>query len=82
MHHTLFDDGLSPARKINVQLTAGGGGAKSDNRKEKIKARNIQLDENRAKRIHKENEAKKGNAATGSTAEESGIHPSRLAMLS
>ncbi|ORX57993.1 RNA-binding domain-containing protein [Hesseltinella vesiculosa] len=42
-HHTAFKK-----RKINVELTAGGGG-KSDARKEKIKTKNERLEEERKK---------------------------------
>ncbi|KAH6665852.1 hypothetical protein F5X68DRAFT_177085 [Plectosphaerella plurivora] len=83
LHHTMFNDGLSSARKINVELTAGGGGNKSEHRKEKIKARNAELDVNRAKRIQKEAEQKR-TAAGGEPAKPSddgGMHPSRRAML-
>ncbi|KAL2758446.1 hypothetical protein ACRALDRAFT_1055341 [Sodiomyces alcalophilus JCM 7366] len=79
MHHTTFNDGVSPARKINVELTAGGGGSKAG-RKEKIKQRNEKLAENRAKRIEKEKQGKKANA-TGED-QHVGMHPSRLAMIS
>lgn len=41
------------ARKINVELTAGGGG-KTDARKEKIKAKNEKLDEERQRRAEAE----------------------------
>lgn len=64
-HHSMFDpedkeNGGSGkgngkrARKINVELTAGGGG-KASGRKEKIKAKNERLDEQRKRR----NEARK-----------------------
>ncbi|ROT41729.1 hypothetical protein SODALDRAFT_331507 [Sodiomyces alkalinus F11] len=79
MHHTSFNDGVSPARKINVELTAGGGGSKPG-RKEKIKQRNEKLAENRTKRIEKEKDGKKANA-TGED-QHTGMHPSRLAMIS
>ncbi|KAK1974100.1 hypothetical protein LZ30DRAFT_741479 [Colletotrichum cereale] len=83
MHHTEFDDGLSPARRINLELSAGGGG-KSKFRKEKIKERNVHLDENRAKRLQKEEEGKKQRATPGgvSSQQDNNIHPSRLAMMS
>lgn len=42
-HHTMLE-----GRKINVELTAGGGG-KSENRQEKIKAKNAELDKERQK---------------------------------
>ncbi|KAI5364734.1 Putative RNA recognition motif domain, nucleotide-binding alpha-beta plait domain superfamily [Septoria linicola] len=49
------------ARKINVELTAGGGGGKSDGRKEKIKEKNVRLNEQRERRaeLEKKEKAKK-----------------------
>ncbi|PFH59605.1 hypothetical protein XA68_12092 [Ophiocordyceps unilateralis] len=74
-HHSVFD-----GRRINVELTAGGGG-KTQHRKDKISAKNKKLDENRARRIQREQAAKDG--ATTSTPEQQAmgdsIHPSRLA---
>ncbi|KAL2367489.1 hypothetical protein RJ035_001738 [Blastomyces gilchristii] len=48
-HHSLFDDGKNPARKINVELTAGGGGSKSETRKARIVEKNTKLSEQRAR---------------------------------
>ncbi|KAJ4147519.1 hypothetical protein LMH87_002031 [Akanthomyces muscarius] len=91
-HHSMFDDGQSEARKINVELSAGGGG-KGDNRSEKIRQKNIKLEENRAKRIEKEKTGKTGAAAATEGKGESGtveeqqehmdeqIHPSRRAQM-
>lgn len=69
-------------RQINVELTAGGGGAK-DNRKEKIRAKNEKLTAERERRaveeervrIKKEQErlAKEGERKGG----QDGVHPSR-----
>jgi nucleolar protein 6 len=81
------------ARRINVELTAGGGG-KNEDRKEKIKAKNVRLDEQRKRRaeferIEREKEKtkkgtdgadKKGEEKTGA-GEHAGIHPSRLARM-
>ncbi|EGR49847.1 uncharacterized protein TRIREDRAFT_3394 [Trichoderma reesei QM6a] len=78
-HHTMFDDGISPPRKINIELTAGGGG-KGQGRKDKIMEKNKKLDENRAKRIEKEKTAKEENQSGNSSARMD-IHPSRLARL-
>ncbi|KAL2198649.1 hypothetical protein P885DRAFT_76255 [Corynascus similis CBS 632.67] len=82
-HHTEFDDGRSAPRRINVELTAGGGG-KTAARREKIKQKNAKLNEERAHRMQKEEEAKHEKAATaavdGKTQEqrdEESIHPSR-----
>ena len=44
-------------RRINVELTAGGGG-KADARKEKIKAKNVRLDEQRQRRAEHERKEK------------------------
>ncbi|KAL7822729.1 hypothetical protein V8C26DRAFT_180898 [Trichoderma gracile] len=78
-HHTMFDDGISPPRKINIELTAGGGG-KGQGRKDKIMEKNKKLDENRAKRIEKEKTAKEENQS-GNGSARMDIHPSRLARL-
>ncbi|KID95269.1 RNA binding protein, partial [Metarhizium majus ARSEF 297] len=73
-HHTEFE-----GRRINVELTAGGGG-KTKFRKDKIREKNQKLDENRAKRIERERAAKE---ESGGQREEgsAGIHPSRLARV-
>ncbi|GAB0138335.1 hypothetical protein EsDP_00006571 [Epichloe bromicola] len=83
-HHTVFEDGVSAGRKINVELTAGGGGG-TKFRKDKIREKNKKLDENRSKRIEKEKAAKvEGGGAAKEERDgdgrEGGIHPSRLAM--
>ncbi|KAG6119344.1 hypothetical protein E4U13_007814 [Claviceps humidiphila] len=83
-HHTIFEDGVSAGRKINVELTAGGGGS-TKFRKDKIREKNVKLDENRAKRIDKEKTAKQqgGGEKKGRQGKEAGVevgvHPSRLA---
>ncbi|KAG6139525.1 hypothetical protein E4U12_007276 [Claviceps purpurea] len=83
-HHTIFEDGVSAGRKINVELTAGGGGS-TKFRKDKIREKNVKLDENRAKRIDKEKTAKQQGAGEkkGRQGKEAGVevgvHPSRLA---
>ncbi|TLS22334.1 uncharacterized protein PpBr36_09699 [Pyricularia pennisetigena] len=74
MHHSEFEDGLSAPRKINVELTAGGGG-KTPFRKEKIRAKNDKLREERARRMKAELEAKHKED------EQDGIHPSRRAQM-
>lgn len=43
-HHSEFNDGISPARQINVELSAGGGG-NSKERKAKIGEKNTKLNE-------------------------------------
>ncbi|CAH0039394.1 unnamed protein product [Clonostachys solani] len=75
-HHSMFEDGVSPARRINVELTAGGGG-KNKNRQDKIREKNEKLDENRSKRIEKEKVAKEENRQSGDHNMEDAIHPSR-----
>ncbi|CCT69812.1 related to potato small nuclear ribonucleoprotein U2B and human splicing factor homolog [Fusarium fujikuroi] len=81
-HHSEFSDGVSYPRRINVELTAGGGG-KTKQRQDKIKEKNRKLDENRAKRIERERTAKEENKGKGDTrkAGEDGIHPSRRAHI-
>ncbi|EPQ66509.1 Bgt-4445 [Blumeria graminis f. sp. tritici] len=83
MHHSLFDDGLSEPRRINVELTAGGGGNK-DGRQSKIKIKNERLNQ---QRLHKQEEknkivvADKVEKAKKETVDESTIHPSRRKMM-
>ena len=79
-------------RRINVELTAGGGGSKAEGRKEKIKVKNVRLEEQRKRRAEVERKEKgkerreKGGAggklvedANGD--ENAGMHPSRLARI-
>lgn len=60
-----------------------GGGGKTQERKEKIKEKNVRLNDQRARRIQEEEKAKwekkvaKGDAAL----DESGIHPSRRRLV-
>jgi len=76
-HHSMFDDGLSAPRKINVELTAGGGGNTKD-RRAKIEGKNQKLNEERFRRIQEEEKAKLAKASEGGkTIDESAIHPSR-----
>ncbi|KEQ66652.1 uncharacterized protein M437DRAFT_13879, partial [Aureobasidium melanogenum CBS 110374] len=52
-HHSMFDSGVGGERgkrRINVELTAGGGGSKSGARKEKLKEKNVRLNEQRQRR--------------------------------
>lgn len=53
-HHSRFDDGSGKPRRINVELTAGGGGKKSETRNEKVKAKNAKLNDERKRRAQKE----------------------------
>lgn len=85
-HHSVFDDGLSPARKINVELTAGGGGKKSGVRSERLKVKNERLNERRARKIAKDDEERKkkgGGVKTEESGEvaEGGVHPSRRSRV-
>lgn len=72
-HHTVF-----MGRKINVELTAGGGG-RGQNRMEKIKTRNETLAEERKKRILEEEAEKKGQDKKKEAVD--GIHPSRIKLM-
>lgn len=74
-------------RKINVELTAGGGGNSQD-RKEKIKAKNEKLEEERMKRMMAEREKAKAAAKKDVEKEddstavpEDGVHPDRAKLL-
>mmetsp|Transcript_2323 Transcript_2323/g.2556 ORF Transcript_2323/g.2556 Transcript_2323/m.2556 type:complete len:203 (+) Transcript_2323:189-797(+) len=67
MHHSTLRN-----RKINVELTVGGGG-NSDNRVNKLKEKNEKLEDERRSRVTKD--SKKGEAPAG-------VHPSRAALLS
>ncbi|RFU28133.1 hypothetical protein B7463_g8190, partial [Scytalidium lignicola] len=77
-HHSMFDDGISPPRKINVELTAGGGGNAKD-RRAKIQEKNQKLNEQRIRRIQEEEKAKWAKNETSDHG--SGIHPSRRGMV-
>lgn len=82
-HHSEFTDGTSYPRRINVELTAGGGG-KTKQRQEKIKEKNVKLNENRAKRIERERIAKEESSKANADrrpAGDDGIHPSRRAHI-
>ncbi|KAL8799031.1 MAG: hypothetical protein Q9223_006502 [Gallowayella weberi] len=88
-HRSRFDDGLSPARMVNVELTAGGGGAKSKDRRIKLKTKNERLRLERERRALAEakvqGKAKKSvqepvqNAPDQS--DNQGVHPSRRARV-
>ncbi|KAK4452894.1 hypothetical protein QBC34DRAFT_397296 [Podospora aff. communis PSN243] len=86
-HHSEFNDGKSAPRKINVELTAGGGG-KTSYRQEKIASKNKKLNEERHNRFVKEEEAKLERSKEKALEEpqqqqqEAGwIHPSRLGFV-
>ncbi|KAF1992304.1 hypothetical protein K402DRAFT_366404 [Aulographum hederae CBS 113979] len=85
-HHTIMGKGKE-AREINIELTAGGGGAKS-NRMDKIKEKNAKLNEERTRRADfqkmDEEAREKGGAKKKFDAGEepsSDIHPSRLKQM-
>lgn len=87
LHHTILE-----GRKINVELTAGGGG-NSKARHQKLRERNDKLNDERETRIKKEqeesikkadkesNKSKDGNKSLKSKDEGPAIHPSRLKMM-
>lgn len=82
-HHSTFGEGKG-ARKINVELTAGGGG-KGENRKAKIKEKNEKLKEERKKAHEEEAKGRRGvvkparppQDEDGADDENAGMHPSR-----
>lgn len=101
-HHSIFEpsdhhltaktgkEKRSHARKINVELTAGGGGGKSVARKERIRGKNEKLEGERERaRVHRERVeaavSRKNRDGSGANAveivdQDSGdpnIHPSR-----
>ncbi|KAL8930515.1 MAG: hypothetical protein Q9208_000699 [Pyrenodesmia sp. 3 TL-2023] len=90
-HQSAFDDGISPARSLNVELTAGGGGSKSKNRRTKLKAKNEKLRQERERRTLNEdisrNESIKSpqekhvGKAIRAFKDNEDIHPSRKARM-
>lgn len=85
-HKTLLKD-----KRINVELTVGGGGNSTD-RLEKLKNKNIKLDEERGQRLKKMMEdgaqkkienGKKANstAINANSAPTQGIHPDRAKLI-
>ena len=78
-HHSEFDDGKSAKRKINVELTAGGGG-NTKVRKGKIAEKNVKLMEQRTRRIGEEEKQKLVKRGIPEE-DQSGIHPSRRARV-
>jgi len=69
-HHTVLG-----GRKINVELTAGGGG-KGEKRMGRIRERREALEEERRRKIEKEGKEKKGKDGEGE-----GVHPDRLKLM-
>ncbi|OBT49360.1 hypothetical protein VE00_00315 [Pseudogymnoascus sp. WSF 3629] len=79
-HHSEFDDGKGGGgRKINVELTAGGGG-NTKARKGKIAEKNEKLMEQRTRRIGEEEKQKLVKRGVPEE-DQSGIHPSRRARV-
>ncbi|KAK8185231.1 uncharacterized protein BKA78DRAFT_356101 [Phyllosticta capitalensis] len=69
-HHSLFDAGKGKTRKINVELTAGGGG-NTEARKERIQYKNERLNEQRKRRWEQEQkEAKRAGRKKAAAGEE------------
>ncbi|THV54082.1 hypothetical protein BGAL_0034g00020 [Botrytis galanthina] len=84
-HQSTFNDGISAPRKLNVELTAGGGGNTKD-RRSKIKEKNVKLNEQRVRQAQEADNPKvsKNEAVQGVKhvlAEDSGVHPSRKARI-
>lgn len=68
-------------RKINVELTVGGGG-NSENRQQKLKEKNDKLEEERRERIRKEiKENKDKKSEEVPKAGQPAMHPARAALL-
>jgi nucleolar protein 6 len=87
-HHSKLDDGKTAPRKINVELTVGGGGS-GKSRKSKIRAKNERLVEERKKagKSGQKGDAKedgddKDVKAVEERSEDNHIHPSRRAKVS
>ncbi|KAL6713561.1 hypothetical protein ACLMJK_009026 [Lecanora helva] len=59
-HGLSFDDGISPSRKLSVELTVGGGGGKSTDRRKKLRAKNQRLTEQRTRRLQEEQKQSQG----------------------
>ncbi|KAF6222927.1 hypothetical protein HO133_000978 [Letharia lupina] len=84
-HQSDFEDGESPARKLNVELTAGGGGGKSKDRKSKLRAKNERLNEQRKRRNQEEEKRRKipqkDSQPTHALGNNGDIHPSRRSRV-
>lgn len=78
-HHSMFDDGKSAPRKINVELTAGGGGNTKE-RRGKIREKNEKLMEQRTRRIGEEEKQKLVKRGVPEE-DHGGIHPSRRSRV-
>ncbi|CAF9942865.1 hypothetical protein IMSHALPRED_005265 [Imshaugia aleurites] len=84
-HHSNFDDGASPARKLNVELTAGGGGGKSKDRKNKLRTKNERLGEQRMRRNQEEEKQKRlsinDSQPRHALGDNGDVHPSRRSRV-
>ncbi|KAK9366959.1 hypothetical protein V1509DRAFT_627829 [Lipomyces kononenkoae] len=80
LHHTELE-----GRKINVELTAGGGGSKSTSRKQKLKEKNEKLETERREFQAAKAVKEKAKVAASDSGEQSKdtsfVHPSRLARV-
>jgi len=76
-HHSAFNDGISPERKINVELTAGGGGGKSQARKDKIQHKNERLSNQRQRATQERLGERKERQSQEEEKRRDDIHPSR-----
>lgn len=74
-----FSRPVYPIRMLTQTNSAGGGGNTKD-RRAKIEEKNQKLNEQRVRRIQEEEKAKFAKAA-GASPDESGIHPSRRALV-
>ncbi|RYP26838.1 hypothetical protein DL768_011556 [Monosporascus sp. mg162] len=83
------EEGTFEERKINVELTAGGGG-NTGHRRDKIRAKNAKLNEERARRAaaeaqertaKKQKKQSEGGKDEGENKEEADIHPSRRGQV-
>ncbi|KAN0072159.1 hypothetical protein V8E54_009888 [Elaphomyces granulatus] len=80
-HHSSLDDGKSPARRINVELTAGGGG-KSQNRKAKLEEKNRKLAEERDRTAKEQKKQREKNVTTTRASDDlADVHPDRRAQV-
>lgn len=74
-HHTEYN-----GRKINVELSAGGGG-NSHERREKIRAKNEVVDKERAETLEKKKAEKAKTLESSTSAPPTAIHASRANLL-
>ncbi|KAL8914164.1 MAG: hypothetical protein Q9171_001159 [Xanthocarpia ochracea] len=80
-HHSKFDDGISPARPLNVELTAGGGGSKSKDRRVKLKVKNEKLRQERERRGKSVGGPKPAQKVVCEQSDHQDVHPSRRARV-